>query len=97
MFHILAVLTACIAVATSADLHVALSSTKFKVMQKTNMNTAFIRNDLINEGPAAPDMMHTIVFGVKQNNMEEMTRILHDVSNPSSENYGHYCADCYLE
>lgn len=34
------------------------------------------------------DHSHEIVFAVKQRNMEELTRILHDVSDPISSNYG---------
>ena len=33
---------------------------------------------------------HTVVFVIRQNNMDELTRILHDVSDPSSSNYGQH-------
>lgn len=36
------------------------------------------------------DHSHEIVFAVKQRNMDELTRILHDVSDPTSNNYGQH-------
>ena len=33
---------------------------------------------------------HEVTFMVKLNNMEELTRIFHDVSDPDSENYGNH-------
>jgi tripeptidyl-peptidase-1 len=40
-------------------------------------------------GPAAPDAhLHELVFAVRQNNLPELERILLDVSDPASANYG---------
>jgi subtilase family serine protease len=35
-------------------------------------------------------IVHEVMFLVKQRNMGELTRILHDVSDPASENYGNH-------
>jgi Pro-kumamolisin, activation domain len=46
------------------------------------------RNDLIKIGRSEHHYVHEIVFAVKSRNMEELTRMLHDVSDPHSQNYG---------
>ena len=33
---------------------------------------------------------HVVTFVVKQKNAEELTRLFHDVSDPSSKNYGNF-------
>lgn len=39
---------------------------------------------------ASPESGHVVVFLVKQRNMDELTRIVHDVSDPKSPNYGNH-------
>jgi tripeptidyl-peptidase I len=39
---------------------------------------------------AAPDNNHIVKFMVKQRNMDELTRIVHDISDPTSQNYGNH-------
>ena len=48
------------------------------------------RNDLLKGRRAQHDRMHEVVFMIQQRNMDELTRILHDVSDPESENYGQH-------
>jgi hypothetical protein len=47
-----------------------------------------LRSDLVKENRVSPDVMHKVVFAIKQKNIDELTRILEDVSDPSSLNYG---------
>jgi tripeptidyl-peptidase I len=55
---------------------------------KESMPLLSSRNDLIKIGRSEHDYVHEVVFAVKSRNMEELTRILHDVSDPHSQNYG---------
>jgi tripeptidyl-peptidase I len=48
------------------------------------------RDDISKQGLVSDDHVHQVVFVVQQKNMEELTRILHDVSDPSSINYGQH-------
>lgn len=42
------------------------------------------------KGRVSPDFIHEVMFSVRLQNIDELTRILHDVSDPRSENYGNY-------
>lgn len=57
---------------------------------KENIAGLLSRRDIIKRRRVLPDHMHSVVFVVRQKNLDELTRILHDVSNPSSSNYGRY-------
>ena len=46
--------------------------------------------DVIKGSRAHSTTEHDVVFLIKQRNMEELTRILHDVSDPRSKNYGNH-------
>lgn len=48
------------------------------------------RDDIVKRDRASASTIHEVVFTVKQSNMEELTRILQDVSDPASDNYGQY-------
>ena len=48
------------------------------------------RTDLIKESPIQYDHVHQVIIVVQQNNMDELTRILHDVSDPISPRYGQH-------
>ena len=51
--------------------------------------TGLIRNDRIIKEDRVPLMQtHDVIFVIKQRNMDELTRILHDISDPESVNYG---------
>jgi subtilase family serine protease len=46
------------------------------------------RLDFARQSRISPETIHEIVFVIKQRNIEELTAILHDVSDPKSINYG---------
>ena len=46
------------------------------------------RNDIIRRDRADPNVVHRVIFVIRQRNMDKLTRILHDVSDPTSVNYG---------
>ena len=48
------------------------------------------RTDLIRESPISHDHVHQVVIVVKQNRMDDLTRILHDISDPMSPRYGQH-------
>ena len=48
------------------------------------------RTDLLSRGPVRHDYVHDVMFVVKQKNMHKLTRMLHDVSDPDSPNYGQH-------
>jgi subtilase family serine protease len=46
------------------------------------------RSDLAEQSSVPHDHIHNVVFVVQQKNMQELTRQLHDISDPASLNYG---------
>ena len=48
------------------------------------------RSDLIRLKRIHQDYVHEVVFFIQQRNMDELTRVLHDVSDPLSPNYGQH-------
>lgn len=48
------------------------------------------RSDLVNRNSVRHDHVHDVMFVVKQKNMDKLTRMLHDVSDPDSLNYGRH-------
>jgi subtilase family serine protease len=48
------------------------------------------RDDLIKRESLDDDHIHEVVFAVRQNNMDELIKTLHDVSDPFSRNYGRH-------
>lgn len=48
------------------------------------------RSDLVNQGRLANNHVHEVIFAVQLRNTDEVTRILNDVSDPLSKNYGHH-------
>ena len=45
---------------------------------------------IMKEERAHPLETHDVIFVIKQRNMDELTRILHDISDPQSVNYGQH-------
>ena len=45
---------------------------------------------IIKEERAPQSQTHDVTFVITQRNMDELTRILHDISDPESVNYGHH-------
>lgn len=50
--------------------------------------TGSTRSDLARQSRISPEVNHEVIFVIKQRNIEELTRVLHDVSDPKSKNYG---------
>ena len=57
---------------------------------KENIPRLLFRHDIIKQRRILPSHIHLVVFVVRQRNLEELSRILHDVSEPSSPNYGRH-------
>ena len=49
-----------------------------------------LSRDIDKQNRAWSDHHHEVVFVIQQRNMEELTSILHDISDPSSSNYGQH-------
>ena len=49
-----------------------------------------LRKDVVKGSRTPSTTAHDVIFLVKQRNMDELTRILHDISDPRSENYGNH-------
>ena len=48
------------------------------------------RTDLFKGERVQHDHVHKVIFAIKQRNIDELTRVLNDVSNPLSPNYGQH-------
>ena len=48
------------------------------------------RKDVFKINRSNPDKQHSVVFAIKQRNMEALDELLHDVSDPFSPRYGKY-------
>jgi tripeptidyl-peptidase I len=48
------------------------------------------RNDLKRQNRVRHDYIHEVTFVVRQRNMDELAKILHDISNPASSNFGQH-------
>ena len=48
------------------------------------------RSDLIKKTPLPDHYVHDLIFIVQQMNLDELERVLHDVSEPASPNYGRH-------
>ena len=46
------------------------------------------RTDVLKRGRADHNAFHKVIFVIKQRNMDKLTSILHDVSDPASTSYG---------
>jgi tripeptidyl-peptidase I len=57
---------------------------------KESMPLLASRTDLIKKARPDDDYIHEVIFAVKMNNMDDLTRMLHDISDPDSPNYGQH-------
>jgi tripeptidyl-peptidase I len=64
--------------------------TKDRHVFKENMPSMSMRSDLLWSDRVHGATIHEVVFVIRQRNMEELTGLLHDVSNPDSPNYGQH-------
>lgn len=53
-------------------------------------NVHLLHKDILKEHRAPPSLPHELIFVVIRKNMNELTRILHDISDPISPNYGNH-------
>ena len=59
------------------------------VFRESNTHS-YLRRDIDKRGRAWSDHPHEVIFVIQQRNMEELTSILHDISDPNSSNYGQH-------
>ena len=71
---------------TDLDLSKSLHTHVFKESSKYSST----RSDIKKQDRAGHDHPHEVIFVIQQKNMDELTRILHDVSDPHSPNYGQH-------
>jgi tripeptidyl-peptidase I len=57
---------------------------------KENMPSVSTRDDLQRLDRVHTDVVHEIIFVIRQRNMETLTEMLYDISNPESPNYGQH-------
>ena len=57
---------------------------------KESMPLLTSRSDLIKKARPDDDYIHEVMFAVQLKNMDELTRMLHDISDPFSPNYGQH-------
>jgi tripeptidyl-peptidase I len=57
---------------------------------KESMPLFSSRTDVVKKQRPHDDYVHEVMFAVQMKNMDELTRILHDVSDPDSPNYGQH-------
>ena len=57
---------------------------------KSAMPLLASRSDLINLGRPDDDYIHEVIFAIQSRNMDKLTRIVDDVSDPESVNYGQH-------
>ena len=83
----------------SEQLHVSFDQSKERSGYTTHIFKESIprlssRTDLLRRERARHDYVHQVVFLIRQRNMDELIRVLHDVSDPLSTNYGqHWSGD----
>lgn len=46
------------------------------------------RDDIVKVGRVSPDELHEIIFHIQESNIDELTRLVHDISDSKSLNYG---------
>lgn len=73
----------------SSHEHVVGSDTKTHIFREFAASITS-RHDIVKKDRASSDHMHEVMFAVQQKNMPELTRFLHDVSDPKSEIYGEH-------
>jgi tripeptidyl-peptidase-1 len=63
-------------------------SSAMSSVQLMETATSHHPNYIITSIKPNPDSIHEVVFSIKPKNIESMTAILNDISNPASPNYG---------
>ena len=57
---------------------------------KESMPLLSSRSDLIKKERPHDDYIHVVIFAIQMRNMDELTLMLHDISDPDSPNYGQH-------
>lgn len=80
------------------DVHVESNFTDRSVLRSYNDRVTHVfqesmprfdsRSDLLKKERTKRDHIHEVIFAVQMKNMDELTRMLHDISDPDSDNYG---------
>ena len=55
------------------------------------------RTDLVKHERVPPDHIHEVLFAVEQRNLDVLTEMLHDISDPNSSNYGRHKSRAEIE
>ena len=74
-----------VGIQSSSNLHTAKTH-----IYKEGMPLLSSRSDLVKRSDVNRDHVHELIFAVEQRNIDELERALHDVSNPTSPNYGQH-------
>lgn len=48
------------------------------------------RDDIVKMGRVPPDELHEVIFHIQGRNHDKLTRVVHDISDPESPNYGKF-------
>ena len=55
------------------------------------------RSDLTKKSRASSDHKHEVIFAIQGNSLDDLTKLLHDISDPNSENYGQHMTRAQIE
>jgi tripeptidyl-peptidase I len=55
------------------------------------------RTDLIKTSRASSDHIHEVIFAIQGNGLDDLTELLHDISDPNSESYGQHMTRDQIE
>ena len=75
----------------SSELKPPTSHSTHVLREKTNLGNAFHGGKYVpHVSRIDKRISHTVIFAIEQSNMDELTKVLHDVSDPTSLNYGKF-------
>ena len=57
---------------------------------KEDIPQLLYRDDIKKGDRMQPDYVHEVIFVIRQKNMDKLTLMLHDISDPLSANYGYH-------
>ena len=73
-----------------SELPVCYSSRSQTHIFKESIPLILTRDDIIGKESVEVDHMHELIFVLRHKNVNQITAILHNISNVSSQNYGHH-------
>ena len=89
-FLLISSLTTSLSEQNLRSIHVGQQQTVITHIFKECLPLLSSRNDLMQRNDIHQDESHDVIFVIRQRNINELTKILYDVSNPLSSNYGQY-------